>query len=50
MRQYGKEKRGSSKLHPHDECDVCSEKSKISKKRARRRGKEEINEGERNGH
>ena len=41
MIQYGNYKRGSSKLHPHDKCGVCSEKT-ISKKAVRRRGKEEL--------
>ncbi len=37
---YGLEKRGN-KLHPHNECAVCSENS-ISKTRARRKAKEDI--------
>jgi len=41
MIRYGNYKRGSSKLHPHNECGVCSEKT-ISKKAARRKGKELI--------
>lgn len=25
MQRYGKHKRGSAKLHPHNECGICSE-------------------------
>jgi len=42
MIRYGNYKRGSGKLHPHNECGVCSEKT-ISKSAARRRAREEIN-------
>lgn len=38
---YGEKKRGSSKLHPHNECEVCSEKT-FSKKAARREAKKYI--------
>ena len=34
MIPYGSVKRGSSKLHPHNKCAVCSEKI-ISVKKAR---------------
>jgi hypothetical protein len=44
MRQYGKRKRGSGKLHPHNECAVCSECKPASKKRVRQITKEEIKE------
>jgi len=39
--RYGNYKRGSGKLHPHNECGVCSEKT-ISKKAARRMAKEDM--------
>ncbi len=35
MIPYGKKKRGSAKIHPHNECDICGE-SDPSKARARR--------------
>ena len=38
---YGLFKRGGSKIHPHNKCEVCSENT-IIKKKARRRAKEEI--------
>jgi hypothetical protein len=41
MIAYGKRKHGSSKIHPHNECDICSE-CKISKKRDRQNAKKEI--------
>ena len=40
---YGMFKRGSGKLHPHNECAICDEKN-ISKKKARRKAKEEMKE------
>jgi hypothetical protein len=43
MIPYGKIKRGSSKLHPHNECGICSEQS-INKKRARQRLAKQIKE------
>jgi len=41
MIRYGEVKRGSGKIHPHNECCVCSEKT-ISKKAARRRAREDM--------
>lgn len=43
MIQYGKRKRGSSKVHPHNECGICSE-IRVSKKRERQRARKEIKE------
>ena len=40
MIAYGKTKRGSSKIHPHNECEVCSENG-ISPKRERQNAKKE---------
>ena len=40
MIPYGKKKGGSSKIHPHNECGVCSEASdNIIKKRGRKGSK-----------
>ena len=44
MIRYGNYKRGSGKLHPHNECGVCSEKT-INKKAARREDRELAKEG-----
>lgn len=35
MQAYGKKKRGSGKLHPHNECGVCSEQNVIKNKERR---------------
>lgn len=40
MIAYGDFKRGN-KVHPHNECEICSEKT-ITKKRERRNSKKEI--------
>lgn len=42
MLQYGKRKRGSGKIHPHNECSICSECKPPSKKRTRQVAREEI--------
>lgn len=42
MQQYGNHKRTS--IHPHNECSICDEKNKVSKKKARQLGKKEIEE------
>jgi len=39
MQQYGKRKRGSGQLHPHNECGVCSE-NKFAKRRAQQKKRE----------
>lgn len=44
MKQYGLFKTGSSKIHPHNECSICSENNKCSKKKARRKNKQIIQE------
>ena len=44
MKQYGLFKTGSSKIHPHNECFICSENNKCSKKKARRQNKKIIQE------
>ena len=41
MIQYGRRKRRSSKIHPHNECKICSE-IKVSKSRERQKAKEKI--------
>jgi hypothetical protein len=41
MLQYGKRKRCGGRIHPHNECSVCSE-SCPSKSRERQRAKEHI--------
>jgi hypothetical protein len=45
MIAYGKRKRGSGKIHPHNECQVCSE-MKIIKKHERQKTKNLIREKE----
>ena len=42
MVAYGKYKRGSGKIHPHNECSVCGENNVI-KKRDRMKIKRELN-------
>ena len=42
MLQYGKRKRGSGKIHPHNECAICSECKIPSKKHTRQVAREEI--------
>jgi hypothetical protein len=44
MQPYGKKKRGSGKIHPHNECGVCSENS-FNKKKAREEGEALAKEG-----
>jgi hypothetical protein len=41
MQRYGNKKRGSSKIHPHDTCGICSE-IKITKGGERNLAKREI--------
>jgi hypothetical protein len=41
MQQYGNYKR-MHKIHPHNECGVCSEKNLSMKKATRRKAKESI--------
>ena len=41
MQAYGKRKRGSSKIHPHNECGLCSENN-ISKKTERQEAMKNI--------
>lgn len=41
MQPYGMKKRGSSKLHPHNKCDTCSENN-FNKKTARQDSKKII--------
>lgn len=43
MLPYGSTKRGSAKIHPHNECSICSENS-IEKNTARKEAEKEIQE------
>lgn len=45
MQAYGKKKGGSSKLHPHNECGVCSEASNNVIKNRERKGNKVLKPG-----